>query len=63
MCGQESCVPFGCIVGEAIEHVGATNIIFGLVMIFALGLLIGYLIAEKRVKKIYAARSSGGFSD
>lgn len=53
MCGQANCVPFGCVIGEAIEHVGAGNIIIGLSFLFGAGAAFGYMVAMKRARARY----------
>lgn len=54
MCGEAYCAPFGCIVGKAIEHVGAGNITIGLSAIFAAGFAVGYFVTMWRIKTLSA---------
>jgi len=58
MCGNANCAPFGCVVGEAIEHVGAGNIVIGLSSIFIVGIAVGYFVAVKRTNVRYVATIS-----
>lgn len=50
MCGNADCVPFGCVVGEAIAHVGGVNIAIGLSLIFISGAMLGYVVGARYAK-------------